>query len=68
MAIACSTCVGSDDSLDVVLGKIAGMGFQHVDLLAMHGWCHVSPRDLAESWDATLATVEGTFGNTGSPR
>lgn len=61
MAIACSTSVGSDDSLDAVLGKIAGMGFKHVDLLAMDGWAHVSPQDLADRWEETLVAVDGPF-------
>jgi sugar phosphate isomerase/epimerase len=51
MALACSTTVASDRPLDEALGRIAALGVRHVDLLAMDGWAHVSPRELARDWD-----------------
>lgn len=57
--IACSTTVASMSSLDDALAKIAAMGFKYVDLLAMDGWVHFSPQELADNWEETFSRVDG---------
>jgi sugar phosphate isomerase/epimerase len=55
MAIACSTSAFKAP-LEEALEKIAAMGFEAVDLIAIPGWGHVMP-------DACAADPSGTAGN-----
>lgn len=59
MAIACSTAVRCNASLEKALADIAAAGFDTIDLLAIDGWVHVNPTDLADRFDETLARVNG---------
>jgi sugar phosphate isomerase/epimerase len=57
MAIACSTSAFKT-SLDDALGQVAGLGFQHVDLIAIPSWGHVIPADLVADWEIAAQQVE----------
>ena len=57
MAVAGSTSAFKT-SLDEALGEIAGLGFQHTDVICIESWGHVVPARLAEDYDAVSATVE----------
>ena len=48
MNVACSTTVGYKKDLKSVLHNIQENGFSTVDLLAIHGWAHINPEDLAD--------------------
>ncbi|MFS0726401.1 sugar phosphate isomerase/epimerase family protein [Paenibacillus sp. 1P07SE] len=48
MNIACSTTVGYKQKLASVLQRIQESGFTTVDLLAIDGWAHINPHDLAD--------------------
>lgn len=52
MNIACSTTVGYKQDLESVLHSIQENGFSTVDLLAIHGWAHMNPEDLADEGEA----------------
>lgn len=65
VSIACSTTVVSDLPLDAGLGKIAEMGFEHVDMLAMDGWAHISPQNLADRCDEALTQIDEVFARHG---
>jgi len=57
MKISCSTTIAHRHPLDEALDRIAALGFTEVDLLAAHGWAHVSPRDLVDDFAATSAAI-----------
>lgn len=65
MKISCSTTIGHRLSLDEALDRIAGLGFTEVDLLAAHGWAHVSPRDLLDDFAATSAAIRTSIETRG---
>lgn len=65
MKISCSTTIGHRRSLDDALDRIAGLGFKEADLLAAHGWAHVSPRDLVNDFAATSASIRTSFESRG---
>jgi sugar phosphate isomerase/epimerase len=58
MAIALSTSIGHQSSLEGALAQVAELGFRKVDILAIDGWVHVNTRDLADRWEETSAHVE----------
>ncbi len=57
MAVACSTSAFKGSLADA-LGEVEGLGFAHVDLIAIPGWNHIVPADLADDWDAVAGQVE----------
>lgn len=58
MAVACSTSVGCDSTLDEALARIASIGIPQIDLLAIDGWVHVHTRDLASRFEETAGGVD----------
>jgi len=50
--IACSSGLFHQLPLEDALRGIARMGFRRVDLLAIEGWCHISPAEAARDVDA----------------
>lgn len=58
MSIACSTSVYCNRPLDEALAQIATLGIPGIDLLTIDGWVHVNTRDLADNWEATIASVD----------
>src|SRR5690606_34108817 len=58
MATACSTSVGTRSTLAETLGKIAGIGMTHVDLLAIDGWVHIHTQALVDHFEETVAPVD----------
>ncbi|AZN38260.1 sugar phosphate isomerase/epimerase family protein [Paenibacillus albus] len=58
MTIACSTSIRCGSSLHVALQTVAELGFHAVDLLAIDGWVHVNPSDLASDWEGTLSRLD----------
>ena len=65
MKISCSTTIGHRLSLDEALDRIADLGFAEIDLLAAHGWAHVSPRDLVDDFAATSAAIRTSLESRG---
>ncbi|MFW5784390.1 MAG: sugar phosphate isomerase/epimerase family protein [Spirochaetota bacterium] len=65
MRISCSTTIGHRLSLDEALDRIADLGFAEIDLLAAHGWAHVSPRDLVDDFAATSAEIRTSLESRG---
>lgn len=57
MAIACSTSAFKIP-LDEALGKVSGLGFECVDLIAIPSWVHIVPEDLADDWQGVIGEVE----------
>ncbi len=55
--IICSTS-GFKMDLDTALGKIAGMGFDGIDLICIGGWNHVVLEELVNDFDRVAQTVE----------
>ncbi|MBM7565530.1 sugar phosphate isomerase/epimerase family protein [Paenibacillus sacheonensis] len=51
MTIACSTSIRSGSSLEAALAEVGGLGFSRVDLLAIDGWAHINPSDLARDYE-----------------
>ncbi|HEX8835176.1 MAG TPA: sugar phosphate isomerase/epimerase [Abditibacteriaceae bacterium] len=58
MAIACSTSVACNSSLDKALETVHNLGFRNVDILTIDGWAHVNTQDLADDFVSTRARVE----------
>ncbi len=57
MRIACSTSFHRGN-LDEALGLIAGMGFDHVDLICIDGWDLIKLSDLVADFDSRFAEIE----------
>ncbi len=60
MAIACSTSAFKQP-LEAALGRVAGMGFQEVDVLAIGAWPHVDASRLAEQFEAERERVSAAL-------
>ncbi|HEY0867049.1 MAG TPA: sugar phosphate isomerase/epimerase family protein [Fimbriimonas sp.] len=56
--VACSTSVRCHSTLDKALEEIAGAGFREIDLLAIDGWVHLNPSDLARDYDSSFRTFD----------
>lgn len=65
MAIACSTSVFSNSSLEDALAGIAGLGFPCFDLLAIDGWIHLHTSELAREPAAARARIDGLLARHG---
>ena len=57
MNIACSTTVGYKQDLSTALRSIRDNGFTGIDLLAIDGWAHINPRELAEQGEAGYGRI-----------
>lgn len=57
MNIACSTTVGYKQDLSTALRSIQESGFTTVDLLAIDGWAHINPGDLADQGEAGYGRI-----------
>lgn len=53
MAVACSTAVRCNSTLQKAVADISAAGFTTIDLLAIDGWVHVHTRDLADQYEQT---------------
>jgi len=58
MKIACSTSFHKDH-LEEALARIAGMGFQYVDLIGIKGWNHLMPADLLDHYEQVVERLAG---------
>lgn len=65
MSIACSSGLFHQLPLEHALRGIAKMGFQRVDLLAIHGWCHISPADAVRDIDGMDRRLQKALDATG---
>lgn len=62
--IACSTSAFRTP-LREALETVAELGFTHVDLIAIPGWDHIQPAELADDFDAVASNVEELLAETG---
>ena len=58
MNIAASSLVYSQGSIDESLDMISKMGFTHVDLGALQGWCHIQPQALVKNFQKEASEVK----------
>lgn len=58
MAVACSTAVFCQSTLEDALAGIHRLGFSQIDLLLIDGWVHVNPTDLVKDYEGTVAHVD----------
>jgi sugar phosphate isomerase/epimerase len=65
MAIACSSGTFHRLPLEFALRGIRKMGFQHVDLLAIEGWCHISPAAAIANVDKVDHRLQKALDATG---
>lgn len=65
MAIACSTSIRCNSSLENALSDIKRMGFHNIDLLAIDGWVHVHTRDLVRQYDRVVTDLDNLLGKYG---
>jgi sugar phosphate isomerase/epimerase len=61
MAIAYSTAIESRSSLEDAASNIQRHGGRVIDLLAIEGWVHVDPSDLASQWETTVARLDAAL-------
>jgi len=59
MAIACSTTIGCNSSLEDTLAVIKALGFSSVDVLLIENWVHLNPSQLAAQFDASQVWLSG---------
>lgn len=58
MAVACSTSVRCNSPIETALADIAAAGFDTIDLLAIDGWVHVNPSDLAANFAPAIEPLD----------
>ena len=64
MRIACSTSAFKVP-LDEALARVAGLGFEAVDLICIPGWGHVVPADLAADFEPAASRIEQALHQAG---
>jgi len=65
MAILCSTSIRCGSPIDDALRAIRELGFSDIDLLAIDGWAHVHPSELAASWEETTGRLHRLLAENG---
>ncbi|MGC9360766.1 MAG: sugar phosphate isomerase/epimerase family protein [Anaerolineae bacterium] len=65
MAVACSSGTFHQLPLEAALRGIRKMGFKRVDLLAIGGWCHISPAEAVADVDKVDRRLQKALDATG---
>lgn len=65
MSILISTAIACGYGLETALERVREVGCGEIDLLAVHGFAHVNPLDLADNWDPTITRIDELLGRYG---